>query len=82
MVSTVSLIEHRTRQVSPSEMFSAGYRDGLNGRKDYHLHRTNAEYRQGHLAGYRANPNSLFNRATPQQAPLEQGWGDERLNAL
>ena len=81
MVSTVPLIEPRTSRISPSQVFDAGYRDGLNGRTNYVLC-SNAEYSQGRLAGYRANPNSLFNRETPQQAPLEQGWGEERLNAL
>lgn len=71
-----------TERISPTQMHDAGYRDGLQGRKNYSLYCSNAEYRQGHLAGYRDRPTGLFNLELPTQAPLERGWGDELLYIL
>lgn len=71
-----------TARISPKQMHDAGYRDGLNRRKNYDLYRANAEYRQGYQAGYRANPSSLFNLEIPAQALLERGWGGELLNGI
>lgn len=69
-------------RVSPSEMCSAGYRDALNHRTNDKLYNKNSDYTSGHIAGYRARPDSLFNLELPTQAPLERGWGDELLNAI
>lgn len=82
MLSTLSPIKRGTACLSPLEMFDAGYRDGLNRRTDYRFYNKNSEYTSGHIAGYRDRPTSLFNLEILTQAPLEQGWDDELLNAL
>jgi hypothetical protein len=63
-------------------MHDAGYRDALNRRTNYRLYNKNSDYTKGHIAGYRARPDSLFNLDLPTQAPLERGWSDELLNAI
>ncbi len=68
------------RCLSPSQMFDAGYRQGLNGRKDYQLYASNTDYTSGWNTGYRDRPNGLFSLPATVEAPLERGWGDELLN--
>lgn len=78
----LSVLVKLVQQVSPDQLYSAGYRDGINGRSYSPLYRETVEYLKGYVAGYRANPASLYNLAPTSEVPLERGWSDELLNPL
>jgi hypothetical protein len=85
MLSTSALtadkfLHRASGRLSPDELYSAGYRDGVALKAKHPQFCINLEYLKGYVAGYRANPDSLFNLPAVAESHLERGWGDELLN--
>jgi hypothetical protein len=68
--------------LAPDQIYGAGFRDGFNRRIPNPNFSDNIDYLRGHVAGYRTNPQTLFNVETSPEALLERGWGDELLNPI